>query len=82
MRKEYTVKEAAKILGMGKQSLHTLIDMGAIKASKRKVNGVGYLFISGKDLEKYAHDKIERLQRKIDDMRMDLLIDEGEDEVS
>lgn len=81
MKKEYTVREAAKILGMGKQSLHTLIDMGAIEATKRDVNGVGYLFITGEELKRYANEKKRKLQAKIDSMRIDLL-KEDEDEVS
>ena len=73
MKKEYTVKEAAVILGMDKQSLHSVIKWGGMKVRRAMIGGVPYIYISRKVLEDYAKHKIESLQGKIDRMRMDLL---------
>jgi len=73
MKKEYTVKEAAEILGMDKQSLHSVISWGGMKVRKTMVGGVPYIYISRKVLEDYGKRKIESLQGKINKMRMDLL---------
>jgi len=82
MKNEYSVVEAAKILGMSKQSLHSVIRQGGLKAKSRKIGKVTHLYIKGRDLGAYAIKKIEKLQSKMNNMRMDLFLDEGENEVS
>lgn len=71
--KEYTVQEAADILGMKKSSLHSIIQMGGIKSTKRKVNGVPTRHISEKELKEYAKEKVKRHKKALDKMNNEFL---------
>jgi hypothetical protein len=50
---------------MAKSSLHSVHQVGKIKAEKRKVNGIPTLFIQEDELRRYAQKKAERLYKQL-----------------
>lgn len=74
--KGYTVKRAAEILGMKKSSLHSIIQMGAIKSVKEVRNGVPTRIIPPDELERYAKKKIKKHIDAIEKMDKGYILEE------
>lgn len=67
------MKAAAEVLGMEKQSLHSVIQQGGIRAYMGRKGDVPTLFIKRAEVERYGTEKVAKLEDKLSRMRMDLL---------
>ena len=71
--KEYTLKEAAEILGVAKSTLHTMQQRGTINAQKKKVGNMEVYFVKESELKQCVLEKKHRLEERLSKMDKDFL---------